>query len=122
MQKGKTELDLRGQVERITYYNDENGYTIAKMKAQGRADLVTVVGTLFSVTPGEVLKLVGYWDSHPKYGEQFKVVSYESIMPATAKGIEKYLGSGMIKGIGPVMAKRLVAKFGSDTLTVIDEA
>ena len=121
MQKGKTELDLRGQVERITYYNDENGYTIAKMKAQGRTDLVTVVGNLFSITPGEVLKLAGYWDSHPKYGEQFKVVSYESVMPATAKGIEKYLGSGMIKGIGPVMAKRLVAKFGSDTLTVIEE-
>ena len=76
MQKGKTELDLRGQVERITYYNDENGYTIAKMKAQGRTDLVTVVGNLFSITPGEVLKLVGYWDSHPKYGEQFRVVSY----------------------------------------------
>jgi exodeoxyribonuclease V alpha subunit len=121
MQKGKPELDLRGQVERITYHNDENGYTIAKMKAQGRSDLVTVVGTLFSITPGEVLKLVGYWDSHPRYGEQFKVVSYESVMPATAKGIEKYLGSGMIKGIGPVMAKRLVAMFGSDTLTVIEE-
>jgi exodeoxyribonuclease V alpha subunit len=121
MQKDKPQLDLRGQVERITYYNDENGYTIAKMKVQGRVDLVTVVGTLFSVSPGEVLKLVGYWDRHPKYGEQFKILSHESVMPATAKGIERYLGSGMIKGIGPVMAKRLVAMFGSDTLTVIEE-
>ena len=121
MEKDRPEPDLRGQVERITYQNEENGYTIAKMKVQGRVDLVTVVGTLFSVTPGEVLKLAGYWDRHPKYGEQFRVTSHESVMPATAKGIEKYLGSGMIKGIGPVMAKRLVAKFGSDTLTVIEE-
>jgi exodeoxyribonuclease V alpha subunit len=121
MHNDKAQLELKGQIERITYYNEENGYTIAKMKVQGRTDMVAIVGTLFSVIPGEVVKLSGYWDRHPKYGEQFKIVSYETIMPATVKGIEKYLGSGMIKGIGPVMAKRLVTKFGDETLVVIED-
>jgi exodeoxyribonuclease V alpha subunit len=120
MEKGRTHLDIKGQVERITYANEENGYTIAKMKVQDRPGLTTIVGTLFSISPGEVLRLSGYWDSHPKYGEQFKVVTYESILPATIKGIEKYLGSGMIKGIGPVMAKRLVSHFEGETLNVIE--
>jgi len=120
MNNGKSQFEIKGQIERITYYNEENGYTIAKMKVQGRTDLVAIVGTLFSIIPGEVVKLSGYWDRHPKYGEQFKVVSHETIMPATVKGIEKYLGSGMIKGIGPVMAKRLVTKFGIDTLDIIE--
>ncbi|MBA4417221.1 MAG: ATP-dependent RecD-like DNA helicase [Syntrophus sp. (in: bacteria)] len=120
MEKTRTPLDIKGQIERITYSNEENGYTIAKMKVQGRTDLTTIVGTLFSITPGEVVRLSGYWDSHPKYGEQFKVVSCESLLPATVKGIEKYLGSGMIKGIGPVMAKRLVTRFEGETLNVIE--
>ena len=114
--------EVRGQVERITYCNEENGYTIAKMRIQGRGDLVTVVGTFFSIMPGEVLKLKGQWSSHPRYGEQFKMSAYESLVPATAKGIEKYLGSGMIRGIGPVMAKRLVGHFGVETLDIIDHA
>jgi exodeoxyribonuclease V alpha subunit len=115
-------LDMKGQVERITYTNDETGYTIAKMKIPGRKDLVTVVGNLFSVTAGEMLIVKGFWDHHPRYGEQFRTVSYETVLPATAMGIEKYLGSGMIKGIGPVMAKRLVTAFGTETLTVIEES
>ena len=114
-------LEIKGQIERVTYFNEENNYTIAKMKVPGRVELITVVGTLFSVTPGEVLKLSGYWETHPRYGEQFKVISCESVLPATVKGIEKYLGSGMIRGIGPVMAKRLVSKFGDGTLTVIEQ-
>ena len=120
MFKDKAQLEINGQIERITYYNEENGYTIAKVKVQGRAGLVTIVGNIVSLIPGEVLKLQGFWDNHPRYGEQFKVVSYESIMPATVKGIEKYLGSGMIKGIGPVTAKRLVSKFGIEILSIID--
>ena len=112
--------EIKGQIERITFYNEENGYTIAKMKAGGRHDLVTVVGNLLSVNAGEVLKLKGQWRNHPKFGEQFEVVSYESVVPATVKGIEKYLGSGLIKGIGPVMARRLVSKFGLETLNVIE--
>jgi exodeoxyribonuclease V alpha subunit len=113
-------IEIKGQLERITYHNQENAYTIAKMKVGGRHDLVTVVGNLLSVSPGEVLKLKGEWHNHPKFGEQFKISSYESIIPATVKGIEKYLGSGLIKGIGPVMAKRLVTKFGLETLQVIE--
>jgi len=112
--------EIKGQIERITYYNEENSYTIAKLKIGGRHDLVTVVGNLLSVSAGEVLKLKGEWQNHPKFGEQFKITSYESVVPATVKGIEKYLGSGLIKGIGPVMARRLVAKFGLETLDIIE--
>ena len=112
--------EIKGQIERITFHNEENGYTIAKVKAGGRHDTITVVGNLLSVSAGEVLKLTGQWRNHPKFGEQFEVVSYESVVPATVKGIEKYLGSGLIKGIGPVMAGRLVAKFGLETLNVIE--
>jgi exodeoxyribonuclease V alpha subunit len=122
MQKGRGEqLEIKGQVERITYANEENGYVIAKIKMPGRQDLVTVVGNLFTITPGEILRLTGHWDHHPKYGEQFRVHSCESVLPATVKGIERYLGSGMIKGIGPVMAKRLVSVFGEETLAVIED-
>jgi len=113
-------IELQGQLERITYYNEESHYTIAKLKVEGQRNLVTVIGNLVTVSPGEVLRLTGSWEIHPKYGEQFKIQSYESVVPATVKGIERYLGSGLIKGIGPVMAKRLVEKFGKDTLVVIE--
>ena len=113
--------EIKGQIERVTYYNEENGYTVARLKAEGRAGLVTIVGSLPGLNPGEVLKLKGDWQSHPKYGQQFKITSHESIVPATVAGIERYLSSGMIKGIGPVMAKRLVSKFGVATLDVIEQ-
>jgi len=108
--------DLQGQIERITYTNEENGYTVAKVKVYNRSDLVTVVGNLLSPTPGEVIKMRGEWVNNPKYDQQFKVVHYKSLVPASVSGIEKYLGSGLIKGIGPIMAKRIVEKFGKDTL------
>ena len=92
--------DLQGQIERITYTNEENGYTVAKVKVYNRSDLVTVVGNILSPTPGEVLKMKGEWVNNPKYGEQFKVVHYKSLVPASVSGIQKYLGSGLIKGIG----------------------
>ena len=111
--------DLQGHIERITYSNEENGYTVARVKVYGRNDLVTVVGNLLSPTPGEVIHMKGEWVNNPKYGEQFKVVHYKSVVPASVSGIQKYLGSGLIKGIGPVMAKRIVKKFGEDTLEVI---
>ncbi len=120
MLKDENILEVQGQIEKITYFNEENNYTVAKMRVQGRGALVTIVGTVFSVTPGEILKLKGRFSNHPRYGEQFMVMSYESVLPATVKGIERYLGSGMIKGIGPVMAKRLVSAFGAETLSVID--
>jgi exodeoxyribonuclease V alpha subunit len=114
------QTELQGQLERITFRNEENHFTIAKIKVKGQKDLVTIVGSLFSAAPGEILKLTGTWDRHPKFGEQFKFTSYETVVPATLHGIERYLGSGLIKGIGPVMAKRLVEKFGTETLDVIE--
>jgi exodeoxyribonuclease V alpha subunit len=112
--------DLSGQIERITYTNEENGFTIAKVKVYGQRDLVTVVGNLMSPTPGEILNMQGEWVNHPKFGEQFKVVEYRTSVPATVYGIRKYLGSGLIKGLGPVMAGRIVQKFGKKTLDVIE--
>ncbi len=112
--------ELQGQIERITFTNEENGFTIAKVKVPGRPDLVCVVGTLMAPMPGEIIKMHGEWTNHPKFGEQFKIVFYKSMVPATVAGIQKYLGSGLIKGIGPVMAKRIVKKFGKDTLDVIE--
>jgi len=112
--------DLQGQIERITYCNEENGYTVAKVKISNRHDLVTVVGNLLSPRPGEIIAMRGEWVNNPRYGEQFKVMNYTSLVPASVSGIEKYLGSGLIKGIGPVMAKRIVKKFGQETLAIIE--
>jgi exodeoxyribonuclease V alpha subunit len=111
----------KAQVERITFQNEENGYTIARVKVKGRHGLVTVVGNLPGLAVGEILNMKGEWHQHPRFGEQFKVTSYESLIPATSAGIEKYLGSGLIKGIGPIMAKRLVSHFGTDTLNIIED-
>ena len=112
--------ELIGQIERITFTNQDNGYTIAKLRVSGRRELVTVVGCLMSPIPGEALKMRGEWKNHARYGEQFQLVQYKSIIPATVMGIQKYLGSGLIKGIGPVMAGRIVKAFGKDTLEIIE--
>lgn len=112
--------ELSGQIERITYTNEENGYTIARVKVYGQRDLITVVGYLMSPAPGEILNLKGEWVTHPKFGEQFKVVEYKTTVPATVFGIKKYLGSGLIKGLGPVIAGRIVKKFGEKTLDIIE--
>jgi exodeoxyribonuclease V alpha subunit len=113
---------LEAVLERITYANEETGYTIARVATDrsGR-DLLTVVGSLLGVQPGESLRLVGRWGSHPRYGRQFEVHSYTTVLPATVQGIERYLGSGLIKGIGPKTAARIVETFGVDTLRVIEE-
>ena len=113
--------DLRGQIERITYSNDENSYTVARVKVYGRKELVTVIGNIVNPTPGEIISMKGEWGNHPKYGEQFKIAYCESTAPATVHGIEKYLGSGLVKGIGPVMAKRIVKRFKEETLNVIEK-
>jgi exodeoxyribonuclease V alpha subunit len=114
-------VDLQGQIEKITYTNEENGYTVAKLKVYGQRDLVTIVGNLMAPMPGEIIKMRGEWSNHPKYGEQFKIVQYKTTVPASVYGIEKYLGSGLIKGIGPVIAKRIVKRFSKKTLDVIEE-
>ena len=112
---------LTGQIEHITFTNQENGFTIAKVRVPGRRDLVTVVGNLLAPTPGEMLDMQGEWAHHPKFGEQFKVEQFTTQVPATVYGITKYLGSGLIKGLGPVMAGRIVERFGKNTLDVIEQ-
>ena len=112
---------LRGTIERITYHNEENGYTVAQLAVDGRADMVPVIGNMLGVNIGEAVELTGTWMAHPQYGRQFKAESVRTVLPATVAGLEKYLGSGLIKGIGPVTAKRIVRKFGLDTLRVIEE-
>jgi exodeoxyribonuclease V alpha subunit len=109
-------------LERITYANEETGYTVARVAtARSGGDLLTVVGNLLGVQPGESLRLQGRWKSHHQYGRQFEVVSYTTVLPATIQGIKRYLGSGLIKGIGPKMAERIVSHFALDTLRVIEE-
>ena len=108
-------------VERITYQNEQNGYSVLKCRARGYQDLVTVVGNMPEVHVGSVLTLGGSWRVDSKYGRQFSVESFEETLPATVYGIEKYLGSGLVKGIGPKFASRIVRAFGADTLNVIEE-
>ncbi len=103
---------LQGIVERLTYHNEHSGYTVARLKVTSEKDLVTIVGHFPSITAGQTLRLTGFWRDHPKYGQQFA----QETKPATLTGLEKYLGSGLIKGVGPVTAKRIVAHFGLDTL------
>ncbi|MBV1854257.1 ATP-dependent RecD-like DNA helicase [Catellatospora sp. NEAU-YM18] len=113
---------LEAVLERITYANEETGYTIARVATEKRGDdLLTVVGALLGAQPGESLRMTGRWTSHPRYGRQFEVWNYTTVLPATIVGIERYLGSGLVKGIGPKLAERIVAHFGVDTLRVIEE-
>ena len=111
---------LRCVVERITYQNPENGYSVIKCRAKGYSDLVTVVGLMPETHVGAVLSLEGAWKVDSKYGRQFTAEKFEETLPATVLGIEKYLGSGLIKGIGPKFAKKIVQQFGKETLDVIE--
>jgi exodeoxyribonuclease V alpha subunit len=122
---------ITGSVERITYYNEENGYTVLRLKpdsrgmlpfkyASGRDALITVVGNLPEINPGEWLKLTGQWTTHARHGRQFQATMCEQSVPASTEGIKRYLGSGLIRGVGPVMAERIVNKFGDSALDVIE--
>jgi exodeoxyribonuclease V alpha subunit len=121
--------EISGSVERITFYNEENGYTVLRLRPDTRGmlpyahgePLLTVVGNLPEVNPGEWLKLTGQWLNHAKHGRQFQVEVCEQAVPATVEGIKRYLGSGMVRGVGKVMAERIVNRFGADTLAIIDE-
>jgi exodeoxyribonuclease V alpha subunit len=112
---------LEGKLEQITYFNKETLYTIAKLKTGNTDNLVTVVGFMGGVSPGEALRIKGTWETHPKYGQQFRIKSYDVTLPASVEGIRNYLQSGIIKGIGPMMAGRMVKHFGADTLNVIED-
>jgi exodeoxyribonuclease V alpha subunit len=112
--------ELEGTLERITFQNEENGYTIARLIAPGQPREITVVGTLTGVNVGEGLRLQGFWTNHPQYGRQFEVHTFSVHYPATVEGIRKYLGSGLVRGVGPVTASRIVDAFGPDTLEIIE--
>ena len=111
---------LEGILERITFFNEENNFTVAKLQSRGSRDLITIVGNLPDPNPGETLRLQGQWIVDAKFGRQFKVESCISVLPSTLTGIQKYLGSGLVKGIGPIMAGRIVTKFGLETLEVLE--
>lgn len=115
-------LTLEGTLERVVFSNAENGWSVVRLSLPGRRQLVTAVGNLLEVQPGESLRLTGAWEEDRKFGRQFRVASFQTVLPATAAAIEKYLGSGLIRSVGKVMAQRLVAHFGAETLEVIDRA
>jgi exodeoxyribonuclease V alpha subunit len=110
---------LEGTVERITYQNETTAYTVLKLKTRRGAES-TVVGKLGGVNAGEALKLEGFWTTHPQHGRQFQATSFRSTMPATVEGMRKYLGSGLIRGVGPVTARRIIDHFGAEAFDVID--
>lgn len=112
---------LEGTVERITFQSEETGYTVFKLQAPRQKNLITVVGEMPAVYAGEAVRLTGLWSHHPKHGYQFQTRSCEKVLPATLQGLEKYLGSGLIKGIGPVTASRLIQAFGLEIVQVIEE-
>lgn len=113
--------EVLGHIERITFQNPENGYTIARLQEKGKPDLTTIVGTLPTVQVGETVRCKGTWKNDRQYGFQFLVTSYEVERPSSEEGLKKYLSSGLIKGIGPVFAERIVDYLGAKTLEVIDE-
>lgn len=110
---------ITGSVKRVVYSNPENAWSVIRLLEPGRPEPVTAVGSLIGVQPGEELRLTGEWVTDRKYGRQFRVTSCLTLQPSTLEGIKKYLGSGLIPGIGKVMAERLVARFGLETLDVI---
>ena len=117
-------MEITGVVERTTFQNEENGFTVAKLtRTDGKdeTELITIVGYLSGVKSGETLRLYGDWVDHPAYGRQFSVEHFETVAPVTKEGVEKYLGSGLIKGIGPATAHKIVETFGLDTLEVIEK-
>ena len=112
---------LRCVVERITFQSPETGYTVLKARVKDYTELVAVVGNLLDANVGSVLLVEGSWKVDSRYGRQFMAESWEETMPATVYGIEKYLGSGLIKGVGPKFAQRIVRMFGTETIAVIED-
>ena len=111
---------LSGTVERITYHNKENGFSVLKIRTKGNREPVSVVGTTPLLSPGELVHCTGNWQNSRVHGLQFKAASITVVPPDTAEGIEKYLASGMVKGIGTFYSKKLIKKFGTDVLDILD--
>jgi len=112
---------LRGIVKTITFHNEDNGYTVAKIEVDGRKMPVAITGNVKMLAEGETVVFKGYWVDDTKYGRQFRFHSYESVIPSSLEGIKRFLSSKFIKGIGPVYSKRIVEKFGADTIKMLDE-
>src|SRR5713226_5652887 len=110
---------LTGSVERVTFHSEETGFCVLRVKVRGHRDLVTVVGTAPTITPGEYIESQGWWITDRTHGLQFKTTQLRVVPPTTLEGIEKYLGSGMVKGIGPHFARKLVQGFGAEVFEVI---
>lgn len=113
--------NIRCTVERITYQNEENGWSVLRVNVKGYKDIVTLVGNFCDTKVGAILAVEGNWRMDAKFGKQFQAVNWKEELPSSIVGIEKYLGSGLIKGIGSVYAKKIVAKFGEETLNIIEE-
>ncbi len=120
MQKKESLVELEGQIHRVKYSNDETGYSILSMHIDGYKTPVIVVGNIVSPSPGETLRITGSWIKHPRFGRQFKAEAYRIKNSVFIEGIENFLGSGLIKGIGPKMAARIVGQFGKDSLEIIE--
>src|ERR1700741_4137296 len=112
--------EIAGLVERVTFFNEERGFSVLRVKVRGQRELVTVLGSLPSVTAGEWLVAEGWWVRDKEHGLQFKAAMMKTVPPTTTEGIERYLGSGLVKGIGPVLAKKMVERFGAEVLVVIE--
>src|SRR5262249_44806057 len=112
---------LTGAVERVTFHSEETGFCVLRVKVRGQRDLVTVVGTAATITPGEYIETEGWWVTDRTHGLQFKTHALRVVPPSTLEGIEKYLASGMVKGIGPHFARKLVQAFGEQVFDVIEQ-
>ena len=112
---------LTGEVDKVVFAAEESGFSVVRIRVPGRRETVTVVGRMPGIREGETIKVEGHWKTDPKFGEQLEVERFETVLPATAEGIRRYLASGMVKNIGPKMAERIVDKFGDKTLEILDE-
>jgi exodeoxyribonuclease V alpha subunit len=113
--------EIAGLVERVTFFSPESGFAVLRVKVRGQRDLVTVLGSLPSVSAGEWLTAKGWWVRDKEHGLQFNTQALKATPPTTSEGVERYLGGGFVKGVGPVLAKKLVAHFGSEVLDVISD-
>jgi exodeoxyribonuclease V alpha subunit len=112
--------EISGVIERVTFHSDDSGFCVLRVTTKGHREETTVVGSLPSVTAGEWLAAEGWWVRDKEHGLQFKASTMKTVPPTTSEGIERYLGSGLVKGIGPILAKKLVERFGAEVLAVIE--
>src|SRR5690242_3641588 len=118
---GTEPVTIEGVLDKIVFESADSGFFVGRVKPEGSLETITFVGNVMAVSPGETIRLRGHWVNDKKFGRQLRTESWETLRPTSIAGIEKYLGSGLIKGIGPTYAKRIIEAFGADALTIIDE-